>query len=43
MGDTIYKIVSQKFRLPTDGEEANIAHFKALNEEIYDAFRSFED
>jgi len=43
MGDTIYKIVSQKFRLPTDGEEANVAHFKALNEEIHDAFRTFED
>merc|ERR1719482_695344 len=43
MSDTIYKIVSQKFRLPTDGEEANVAHFKALNEEIHDAFRTFED
>jgi V-type H+-transporting ATPase subunit A len=43
MGDTIYKIVSQKFRLPSDGEEANVAHFKALNEEIHAAFRTFED
>jgi len=43
MGDTIYKIVSQKFRLPTDGEEANVAHFKALNDEIHDAFRSFDE
>ena len=43
MNDTIYKIVSQKFRLPTDGEEANVAHFQELNEEIFDAFRSFED
>jgi len=43
MGDTIYKIVSQKFRLPSDGEEANIAHFKALSDEIADAFRALED
>ena len=43
MGDTIYKIVSQKFRLPTDGEEANVAHFKALSEEITDAFRTFDE
>ena len=43
MGDTIYKIVSQKFRLPTDGEAANVAHFKELNDEIHNAFRTFED
>ena len=43
MNDTIYKIVSQKFRLPTDGEEANIAHFKELNDEIFAGFQSLED
>lgn len=43
MNDTIYKIVSQKFRLPTDGEAANVAHFKELNEEIRTAFRALED
>ena len=43
MNDTIYKIVSQKFRLPTDGEAANVAHFKELNEEIHNNFRALED
>jgi V-type H+-transporting ATPase subunit A len=43
MGDTIYKIVAQKFQLPTNGEAVLVAHFKALNEEIHDAFRAFDD
>ena len=43
MGDTIYKIVSQKFQVPTLGEDVLVAHFKALNEEIKDAFHAFDD
>ena len=43
MGDTIYKIVAQKFQVPTLGEDVLTAHFKALNEEIHDAFRAFDD
>jgi V-type H+-transporting ATPase subunit A len=43
MPDTIYKLSTQKFQLPTDGEAANVAHFQALNEEIATAFRSLED
>jgi len=43
MPDTIYKLSTQKFVLPTDGEAANVAGFKSLNEEIYAAFRTLED
>jgi len=43
MGDTIYKIVSQKFQVPTLGEDVLTAHFKALNAEIKNAFLAFED
>jgi len=42
MNDTIYKIVSQKFQLPTSGEDVLVAHFKALNQEIKDGFHAFE-
>jgi len=43
MGDTIYKLTAQKFQLPSDGKEALVANFTALNEEIYKAFASLED
>merc|ERR1719198_33067 len=43
MNETIYKIVSQKFQVPTLGEEALTNHFKALNDEIHDAFRTFDE
>jgi len=43
MGDLIYKITAQKFQLPTDGEEALVAHFTELNEEIVKAFATLED
>merc|ERR1719263_2210230 len=33
MGDTIYKLVSMKFLLPTDGEEVLTAKYKELSEE----------
>ena len=43
MPETIYKLSTQKFQLPSDGEAACSAHFAALNEEISAAFRSLED
>jgi V-type H+-transporting ATPase subunit A len=43
MNDTIYKIVAQKFQIPAEGEEVLIPHFQALNDEIHEAFRKFED
>merc|ERR1740117_1634009 len=43
MPDTIYKLSTQKFQLPTDGEAACTAHFQGLNDEIVTAFRSLED
>ena len=43
MGDTIYKIISQKFELPSEGEAALTLKFKDLSEEISTAFRSLED
>ena len=43
MPDTIYKLSTQKFQLPTDGEAALTKWFSELNEEIVAAFRSLED
>jgi len=43
MGDTIYKLVAQKFEVPTDGEDVLVKKYKELNEEIFTAFRTFED
>eukprot|EP00908_Phaeocystis_cordata_P009731 Transcript_20523.p1 GENE.Transcript_20523~~Transcript_20523.p1 ORF type:complete len:601 (+),score=343.77 Transcript_20523:309-2111(+) len=43
MPDTIYKLSTQKFQLPTDGEATLVAYFTSLNEEIQAAFRSLED
>lgn len=43
LGDIMYKLVAQKFQLPSDGEATLVAHFKGLNEEIHTAFRTFED
>ena len=43
MGDLIYKITSQKFALPSDGQAKLEESFKALNDEIFNTFRSLED
>eukprot|EP01111_Echinosteliopsis_oligospora_P009417 TRINITY_DN274_c0_g1_i1.p1 TRINITY_DN274_c0_g1~~TRINITY_DN274_c0_g1_i1.p1 ORF type:complete len:621 (-),score=188.13 TRINITY_DN274_c0_g1_i1:222-2084(-) len=43
MGDILYKLTSMKFQDPHDGEQALVAHFKALHEEIQAKFRSFAD
>jgi V-type H+-transporting ATPase subunit A len=39
----IYRIASQKLKLPSDGEEANCAHFQKLNDDMHAAFRNLED
>lgn len=43
MNDLLYKITSMKFQDPHDGEAALVAHYKALNEEIHNAFRILGD
>jgi len=43
LGDLMYKLSSQKFQKPQDGEERNVGYFKALAEEIQQAFRNLED
>ena len=43
MGGTMYKLVAQKFELPTDGQEALVAKYSALNEEIHESFRKLDD
>jgi len=40
MGDLLYKITSMKFQNPADGEQALVAHFKSLQEDIHQAFRN---
>jgi len=40
MSDILYKLTSMKFQDPHDGEQALVAHYKALMEEIHQAFRS---
>ena len=42
-GPTIHKIKLQKEQLPSDGEPALVAYFKALNSEIIQNFRNLED
>jgi len=43
MGDILYKLTSMKFQDPHDGEQALVAHFKALNDEIQSKFRTLSD
>lgn len=43
LNDLMYKISSQKFAMPHDGEAKNVRDFKALYDEITNAFRSLED
>jgi len=38
-----FKISCMKFQDPNHGEAGVIAHMKALNEEIQEAFRKLED
>jgi V-type H+-transporting ATPase subunit A len=43
MSNTIYKVTSQKFEDPKEGQEALSAKYKALNEELIQGFRALED
>merc|ERR1719353_2746433 len=43
MPDTIYKLSTQKFQVPTDGEAVLSKHFQEVYEEIQAQFRSLED
>jgi V-type H+-transporting ATPase subunit A len=43
MGDLLYKLTSMKFQDPATGEQKVVAHMKALQEEIQQAFRNLSD
>ena len=43
LGDLFYRLVSQKFEDPAEGEDALVAKFKKLNEDLTAAFRNLED
>ncbi|PNW78016.1 hypothetical protein CHLRE_10g461050v5 [Chlamydomonas reinhardtii] len=43
MGDTLYKLTSQKFEDPAEGEEVVRRKLKAVYEELHDRFRALED
>ena len=43
LGDLLYKLSSQKFEEPSQGEEAVKAKLRALNEEIKERFRALEE
>lgn len=43
LGDLLYKLSSQKFEEPSQGEEAVKAKLRALNEEIRERFRALEE
>jgi V-type H+-transporting ATPase subunit A len=43
MGELLYRISSQKFADPAEGERALVAQFEKLNENLHDAFRELED
>ena len=43
LGDLMYKITSQKFEDPADGEDKVSAKLAALTVEIKDAFRNLEE
>ncbi|KAH0453261.1 hypothetical protein IEQ34_017585 [Dendrobium chrysotoxum] len=43
LGDLFYRLVSQKFEDPAEGEEALSAKFKKLYEDLTIGFRNLED
>eukprot|EP01026_Neomeris_dumetosa_P073481 TRINITY_DN7567_c0_g1_i1.p2 TRINITY_DN7567_c0_g1~~TRINITY_DN7567_c0_g1_i1.p2 ORF type:complete len:615 (-),score=120.77 TRINITY_DN7567_c0_g1_i1:227-2071(-) len=43
LGDLLYKVSSQKFEDPGDGEEVIKGRLRALNEELKEKFRSLEE
>jgi V-type H+-transporting ATPase subunit A len=43
MGDVLYKLTSQKFEDPSDGEAVLRARFRAINDELQERFRALEE
>ncbi|KAG7019276.1 hypothetical protein SDJN02_18236, partial [Cucurbita argyrosperma subsp. argyrosperma] len=43
LGDLFYRLVSQKFEDPAEGEAALIEKFKKLHEDLTNGFRALED
>ncbi|GMQ07792.1 hypothetical protein CsSME_00051839 [Camellia sinensis var. sinensis] len=43
LGDLFYRLVSQKFEDPGEGEEALVGKFKKLHEDLTAGFRNHED
>ncbi|XP_062223940.1 V-type proton ATPase catalytic subunit A isoform X2 [Phragmites australis] len=43
LGDLFYRLVSQKFEDPVEGEEALVAKFKKLYDDLTTGFRNLED
>ncbi|KAI7754266.1 hypothetical protein M8C21_033543 [Ambrosia artemisiifolia] len=43
LGDLFYRLVSQKFEDPAEGEDVLIGKFKKLNEDLTAGFRNLED
>ncbi|KIY97305.1 V-type H+-transporting ATPase subunit A [Monoraphidium neglectum] len=43
LGDVLYKLTSQKFEDPADGEAAVKAKLKAVHDELTDRFRALEE
>ncbi|CAI9769598.1 unnamed protein product [Fraxinus pennsylvanica] len=42
LGDLFYRLVSQKFEDPAEGEEALVAKFKKLHEDLTGGFRNLD-
>ncbi|KAL4271252.1 hypothetical protein GQ457_13G018740 [Hibiscus cannabinus] len=43
LGDLFYRLVSQKFEDPAEGEDVLVAKFKKLHEDLTSGFRALED
>ena len=43
LSDVLYKLTSQKFEEPSDGEEAVRFRLKKINEELVERFHALED
>lgn len=43
LGDLFYRLVSQKFEDPAEGEDALVAKFKKLYDDLISGFRNLED
>ena len=43
MGDLFYRLVSQKFEDPAEGEDVLVAKFQKLYDDLTTGFRNLED